>query len=171
MIWLLWWGVRKNMNKIQKGSVFLHVWLTLSKSLVVILIISILLVTFFVAISTDKRFADARDGQRFSDVDSILTAVQEYIVDNDEAPSGITLVEQQLGSATTGCDTINCTNPPTAMACLNLSTQLAPYLKKIPVDPKTGTVEVTGYKVVIDANGLVMVSACASESGVVSVSR
>lgn len=164
--------VSKNEEPEKEKEVKKHSWwLTLLKSLVVILIVSILVFTYVVAISTGKRFADARDGRRFSDIDAILTAVREYIADKGEAPSGITPIEQQLGSATTGCDTINCTNPPAASVCLDLSTQLAPYLKKIPVDPKTGTAAVTGYKVAIDVNGLVTVSACASESGVVSISR
>lgn len=149
------------MNKIQKGF-------TLIELLVVILIISILSVTVFVALNPAKRFADARDARRSSDVDSILTAVHEYIVDNQGvSPAGLTVTEQQLGTATTGCSA-NC---GTGTACLNLSTVLAPYLKTIPVDPKVGTAEVTGYKIAKDANGLVTVAACASESGAISVSR
>lgn len=153
------------MNKIHKGF-------TLIELLVVILIIAILSVTVFVALNPAKRFADARDARRASDVDSILTAVHEYIVDNGGAfPAGLTAVEQQLGTAATGCNTTNCTTPPTAAACLNLSTTLAPYLKTIPIDPKSGTAAVTGYKIVKDANGLVTVAACASESSAISVSR
>ncbi len=153
------------MNKIHKGF-------TLIELLVVILIISILSVTVFVALNPAKRFADARDARRFSDVDSILTAVHEYIVDNGGTiPAGISATEQQLGTSATTCNTTNCTTPPTSAACLDLSAALAPYLKTIPRDPKVGTAAITGYKIVKDANGLVTVSACASESAVVTVSR
>lgn len=145
---------------------------TLIELLVVILIISILSVTVFVALNPSKRFADARDARRAADVDSILTAVHEYIVDNGGvAPAGLTATEQQLGTATTGCNNTNCTTPATAVACLDLSTALAPYLKTIPKDPKVGTAAITGYKIVKDANGLITVAACASESGAISASR
>lgn len=140
--------------------------------LVVILIISILSVTVFVALNPAKRFADARDARRFTDVDQILTAVHEYIVDNGGTiPAGITTTEQQLGTSATACNSTNCTNPPTAVACLDLSTTLAPYLKSIPKDPRVGTAAITGYKIVKDANGLITVAACASEGAAVSVSR
>ena len=153
------------MSKVHKGF-------TLIELLVVILIISILSVTVFVALNPAKRFADARDARRMADIDSILTAVHEYIVDNGGVvPAGVTATEQQLGTAATGCNTTNCTNPPTAAACLDLSTTLAAYLKTIPKDPKVGTAAITGYKIVKDANGLVTVSACASEGAVISVSR
>jgi|WetSurMetagenome_2_1015567.scaffolds.fasta_scaffold365314_2 prepilin-type N-terminal cleavage/methylation domain-containing protein len=153
------------MSKVHKGF-------TLIELLVVILIISILSVTVFVALNPAKRFADARDARRTADVDSILTAVHEYIVDNGgTAPAGITATEQQLGTAATGCNTTNCTNPPTSAACLDLSTTLAAYLKTMPKDPKVGTAAITGYKISKDANGLVTVAACASEGAVISVSR
>lgn len=152
------------MTKIQKGF-------TLIELLVVILIISILSVTVFVALNPAKRFADARDARRSSDIDSILTAVHEYIVDNGgTSPAGLTATEQQLGTAATGCN-VNCTTPPTGAACLDLSTALAPYLKSIPKDPRVGTDAVTGYKIVKNANGLVTVAACASEGAAISVSR
>lgn len=152
------------MKKIQKGF-------TLIELLVVILIISILSVTVFVALNPVKRFSDARDSRRWTDVDSILTAVHEYIVDNGGvAPAGITTSELQLGTSATACNTTNCTTPPTGAACLDLSTVLAPYLKKIPTDPKVGTAAITGYKIVKDVNGIVTVSACASEGATVQIS-
>jgi prepilin-type N-terminal cleavage/methylation domain-containing protein len=153
------------MSKIHKGF-------TLIELLVVILIISILSVTVFVALNPAKRFADARDARRAADIDSILTAVHEYIVDNGgTTPAGITATEQQLGTSATACNTTNCTTPPTAAACLDLSTTLAPYLKSIPKDPKIGTAAITGYKIVKDAYGIVTVSACASEGAAISSSR
>lgn len=143
---------------------------TLIELLLVILIIAILAVVVFVALNPAKRLADARDSRRWTDVETILTAVHEYIVDNDGAlPAGLTTTEQQLGTSGTGCNTTNCTTPPTAAACLNLSTALAAYLKEIPTDPKTGTAAITGYKIVRDANNIITVSACASESATVQI--
>ena len=134
----------------------------------VILIISILAVTVFVALNPVKRFADARDSRRWTDVDSILTAVHEYIVDNGgTAPAGISTSEQQIGTSATACNNTNCNT--TATACLNLATSLAPYLKSLPTDPKVGTAAITGYKIVKDTNGIVTVSACASEGAGIQV--
>lgn len=144
---------------------------TLIELLVVILIISILAVTVFVALNPVKRFSDARDSKRYTDVETILTAVHEYIVDNGGTiPAAITTTEQQLGTSATACNTTNCTTPPTAVACVNLSATLAPYLKTIPVDPKVGTAAITGYKIVKDANGIITVAACASESATAQIS-
>lgn len=139
--------------------------------LIVILILAILSVTVLVSLNPVKRFADARDSKRATDVASILTAVHEYIVDTKGAlPAGVTTTEKQLGTSATACNTTNCTNPPTAAACLDLSTTLAPYLKKMPIDPKVGTDAMTGYKIAVDVNGIVTVSSCSSESATTQIS-
>lgn len=158
------------MKKIQKGF-------TLIELLVVILIISILSVTVFVALNPVKRFADARDSKRTTDVNTILTAVHQYIVDNGGDVTGLAMttgVEYQLGTAATGCNTQTaCTTM--AAACLNLATPLAPYLKTIPFDPKAGvgSAATTGYKITKDVNGIFTIAACASEAAglKLSVSR
>ena len=159
------------MKKIQKGF-------TLIELLVVILIISILSVTVFVALNPTKRFADARDSRRWTDVDTIMTAVHEYIVDNGGDATGLGLttgVEYQLGTAAAACTTVSPGCSTMATACLNMATTLAPYLKSIPFDPKTtvGSAATTGYKITKDTNGIFTVAACASESAgsKVSVSR
>jgi prepilin-type N-terminal cleavage/methylation domain-containing protein len=132
---------------------------TLIELLVVIAIIAILATVVFVALDPVTRFADARDSRRWNDVNSILTAVHEYIVDNDGTlPAGLTTGQAatELGS----CGT-----------CDDLSTPLAKYLKSIPQDPKGGTSVNTKYTVAVDANNIITVAATASESGVVVVSR
>lgn len=143
---------------------------TLIELLVVITIIATLAVVVFVALNPGQRLKDARDARRTSDVDSILTAVHESIVDNKgTAPAGISTVEQQLGTSTgTGGANPSCAISTggcgvTATACLDLSTSLAKYLKSIPTDPKTGTAANTSYSVVQDSNGLVTVRACGTE--------
>lgn len=151
------------MSKMSKGF-------TVIELLVVVLIISMLVVTVFVALNPVERLKAARDSRRWSDVDNILTAVHEYIVDNDGTiPSGITTTEQQLGTAAAGCDASPCNSPPTASGCLDLSSDLAPYLEAIPTDP-FGSDSTTNYKIVKDANNLITVSACASEMEDVAVS-
>ncbi len=145
---------------------------TLIELLVVISIIALLAVTVFVALDPVKRFADARNSRRWSDVNEMITAVHEYIVDNKGAfPAGLStgLVATQLGSCATGGATL-CSGA--AAACVNLATPLAKYLKAMPFDNKVGSATSTAYKVEVDANNIVTITACASENGeVISVSR
>lgn len=143
---------------------------TLIELLVVVAILAILATVVFVALNPVKRFADARNARRFVDVDSILTAVHEYAVDNNGVlPAGIGLSDQQLGTCATGGNTI-CTGAATS--CLNIGTTLAAYLKSIPTDPNGGTASTTYYSISKDANNIVTVKACNSEVGTtVQISR
>lgn len=133
---------------------------TLIELLVVISIIAILATVVFVALDPVTRFADARNSRRWSDVNSILTAVSEYIVDNKGAlPAGLTTGQAatELGSC---------------VSCDNLTTPLAKYLKSMPLDPEVGTASNSGYTIAVDANNLITVDATNAEnSEVVQVSR
>ncbi len=155
---------RLNLSKFSKGF-------TLIELLIVIAIIAILSVGVYVALNPAARFADARNARRYSDVNSILTAVQEYIVDNDGSiPAGVTSTEKQLGTCAdtdTGADSCGA-----AAACLDLSTTLADYLKSIPRDPSlASSANYTKYSAK-SVNGIVTVRACGAESGsVIEVSR
>jgi len=80
---------------------------TLVELLIVVAIIAILAVLVFVALDPVTRFSDARNSRRWSDVNSILTAVHEYIVDNDGAlPAGLSVTESQLGTCGSGGGTV-----------------------------------------------------------------
>lgn len=153
------------MTKNQKGF-------TLIELLVVISIIALLSVTVFVALDPVKRFADARNSRRWSDVNNMITAVHEYIVDNKGAlPAGLTtsMAATQMGTCASGGATL-C--PGVAAACVNLATPLAKYLKALPVDAKDGTAATSAYKIEVDANNIVTITACSSEnSEIISVSR
>lgn len=142
---------------------------TLIEVLTVIAIISALAVVVFVALNPGQRLKDARDARRTSDVDSILTAVHQYIIDNKGAsPTGLATTEKQLGKATTGCaiSTGGCTVAG-ATDCLDWTTtpRLSKYLKSIPMDPLDGTADLTGYSIVQDANGIVTIRACKTGTG------
>ena len=142
---------------------------TLIELLVVIAIISALAVTVFVALNPAKRLSDSRDARRTADVDAILSAVHQYIVDNKGSlPAGMSnsMAETQLGSGASGCAIATGGCAVTGLGCVNLSTPLATYLKTIPVDPKGGTTYTsakTGYSVGVDANGIVTINACGTE--------
>lgn len=139
---------------------------TLIELLVVITIIATLAVTVFVALNPAGRLEEARDARRISDVDSILTAIHQSIVDNGGTiPGSLTAgTEYQLGTAASGCqiNTGGCNVLVAQDACKDLTTDLAKYLKTIPVDPSAPTGE-TGYSVGVDSNGIVTVKACLKE--------
>ncbi len=145
---------------------------TLIEILVVIAIIAILAVVVFVALNPAKRIADSKDSRRNTDVDSILTAVHSYVVDNKGAlPSGLTnsMAERQLGTAASGATIATGGCAVTNDAALNL-TSLGTYLKSIPVDPD-GTAALTGYSIAVDANGIITVNACLAQNTTISSSR
>lgn len=151
---------------------------TLIELLVVIAIIAVLAAVVFVALDPVRRFADARNSTRISNVNSILTAVHEYIVDNGGAlPAGLStgMAETQLGTATTGCTTTPGGNAcGTAAACVNLATPLARYLISIPRDPSipASPGDRLGYSVAVNSNGIVTVRGCNAENAaVIQVSR
>lgn len=140
---------------------------TLIELLLVIMVIVALAVTVFVALNPTKRLADARDARRTADVDAILTATHQYIVDNKGAlPTGVATIEKQLGTAGAGCTISTGTCNSTTTACLDLSatSSLGTYLKTIPVDPKIGTAASTSYSIIADTNGIVTVKACGVEN-------
>src|ERR1700687_4340205 len=73
---------------------------TLIELLIVIIIIAALAVVVFVALNPVKRLQDARNARRATDVQSILTAIHEYIIDKASLPTGLANdnVERQLGT-------------------------------------------------------------------------
>ncbi len=127
---------------------------TLIELLVVIAIIAILATVVFVALDPVTRFADARNSRRWNDVNSILTAVHQYIVDNDGALPSVLATSQAS------------TEIGTCVTCDNLTTSLAPFLISLPLDPSGGTAANTGYFVAVNANNIVTVAAPDAENGV-----
>jgi type IV pilus assembly protein PilA len=146
---------------------------TLLEILLVIGIIATLALVVVVALDPAKRFEDARNSRRLSDVQSILSAVQQYLVDNKGAiPDGIANHERQLGIVGGGCELTTNVCSISDSSCVDLSSTLARYLKEIPYDPQNGSVETTHYAVVIDLNNIITVKACDSTDGTIaSVSR
>ena len=149
---------------------------TLIELLIVITIIAILASVILVAVDPAKRFAQARNAQRWSEVRSILEATLKYMVDNDGSyPSSIDSVagtSQVLGTAAISCDG-TCGAATTVSACADLSASLVDtYLSAIPLDPKTGTSAMTDYYINKTASGRVTVGACDPElSATISVTR
>lgn len=146
---------------------------TLVEILLVIGIIAVLATVVIVSLDPATRFQNARDARRLSDIQSILSAVQQYIVDNRGAlPNGLDTEWRQIGTGGGGClfITPRCNISPDA--CLDLSTPLSRYLKSMPYDPAFGSATMTHYAISVDANNLVTVIACDStDDSISSVSR
>lgn len=142
---------------------------TLIEVLLVIAIIVTLAAVVFVSLNPAQRLKDSRDARRTNDVNTILTAIQQYIIDNKGAlPTGLTagMSETQIGTGASGCaiSTGGCT--VAATACVNLTTPLTNYLASLPIDPTgstTYTAAKTGYSVVVSSAGIVTVRACGTE--------
>lgn len=148
---------------------------TLIELLVVISIIAVLATVVFVALDPAGRLLDARNARRTNDIQSILTAFHECIVDNagDLTDCGLStsMAARQLGTAVAGCDDDGATCGTNA-ACLDVN-GLDPYLISVPVDPSLASTSTeTNYGVTVNANNIVTVTACSVEGGItVSASR
>jgi len=149
----------KNFNKKNKGF-------TLIEILVVIAIIAILAAIVLVAINPAKRFQDARNSQRRANVEAILSAVQQNMVDN----KGIFTCGTAIPATATNMDDDD----------YNIAPCLSSYLAVMPVDPQTGiwnsvTDYDTQYSIMQNATFQVTVSAPDSISDgiatVISISR
>lgn len=149
---------------------------TLIELLVALTIVAILAVSVYVALNPAQRLQDAKDSRRATDIDTILTAVHQYIVDNkgDDSALGLSATEEQLGTSGSGCTVSNSDCTITTAACRDLTTPLAKYLKGMPFDPDStlGSAAKTGYSIQQDTNGIVTVTACYTDgTTTISVSR
>lgn len=137
----------------KSGFTFIELLLSVS-------IIFVLAIVVFVALDPMDRLQTTRDARRWTDVNSLLTGIHEYIVDHDgEIPPQITATEQQIGTCISGG------NDPclgAATGCLDLSATLSAYFFQIPADPSSPD-EKTYYAVSRDQNNIVTVRACNAE--------
>lgn len=157
---------------------------TLIELLVVIGIIAILAAIVIVAVNPSRQFRQARNAQRWSDVNALLNALHQYAVDNNgNLPSGlgtdITNVKIIGTGNSTACSAItdkSCAGYDTIAGCLDLDAVLVgstqKYLTQIPTDPTAGTAVKTNYYAYITSGRRVEVGACyAEEDATISVTR
>ncbi len=137
---------------------------TLIEVLIVIAIIGILAAVTIVAINPARQFAQARNSQRSSGVNTILNAVWQYAVDsNGNLPS--TILSLASSTMTEICQT-------GASSCagfvdLSVLTFEERYLVQLPVDPTCATANSTCYWLSRSANNRVTVNASSSELSVI----
>ncbi len=155
---------------------------TLIEILVALTLVAILAVSVYVALNPAQRLKDAKDTRRAADVDTILTAIHQSIVDNKGTmPSNMPAqgASKQLGTGTaTDCPaTVGAYCSSLTTACADLLTggqNLAKYLASMPSDPGTSDTPPlsTGYAVSRDTNDIITVKACYTDgSPVISASR
>ncbi len=128
---------------------------TLIELLVVIGIIAILASVVIVALNPARQFAQARNTQRSSNVNAILNAIGQNMVDNRGlwtcAAGALPTSTTVLGTGAGKYDIVDCIVPT--------------YISILPIDPTTGTFTSTssysaGYAVIKDATtGRITVSA------------
>lgn len=137
---------------------------TLIEVLIVIAIIGILAAVTIVAINPARQFAQARNSQRSSGVNTILNAVWQYAVDTSGnlPPSVAALASSTMSE-------ICMTGGAPCTGLLNLSdlTTNERYLVSLPVDPSCTTASSTCYWLSRSANNRVTIKASSSELGVV----
>lgn len=145
---------------------------TLLEILLTIGIIAVLATVVVVSLDPVERFKDARNSRRLADIESILSAVHQYVIDNQGSyPGGMDTTERQIGTASSGC-AIDGVCSVSTTECLDLGTTLERYLKNIPFDPENGSSSRTHYSVQLDDNNIVTVHACDSTDDTIdTVSR
>ncbi len=130
---------------------------TLIEILVVIGIIAVLAVIVIVAINPARQFAQARNTQRVSNINSILNAVGQNIADNKGiftcAGANTLPVNTASSSILTGTAGAN---------QVDLSCLTPIYIPSFPTDPTAASGNDTGYMISVDGAGRVMVCAPAS---------
>lgn len=134
--------------------------LTLIEMLMVVSLIAILMSIIIIAINPVRHFAEAKNAQRWSNVNAILNAVYQYSVDHDGAfPAPFSAVATEI------CKTGTAPAICSANGLLDLSLLTPTYVVSLPVDPAELPGFGTGYLIATSTGNRVIVSAPHAEEG------
>ncbi len=137
---------------------------TLIELLLVLGIISLLVAITIAALSPARQLATSRNAKRQADVNAILSAVYQYLVDEERLPTTI-----PTGTAREICatDSADCDN------AITLDILTGAYIVRIPQDPQLAdTATGTNYWIVRDWSGRITVTAPgAEEEQIVEITR
>ena len=128
---------------------------TLIEILVVIGIIALLATIVIVAINPARQFAQARNTQRTSNINTILNAIGQNIADN----KGVFTCGAVTLPASTASTSID---DATGGAGKDLSCLTPTYIPSFPQDPTAAVGAATGYMISVDATARVLICAPAS---------
>ena len=138
---------------------------TMLEILLVVAAIAILAGIVIVAINPGKQLAETRNAQRSTSVNTILSAVGQYAIDNSGSiPTGIA----SSGACTVATNEVCNTGAASCAGLVDLSviTNNGTYLVALPVDPSGGSTNGSGYHIVQTASGRLEVCAPSAEQGV-----
>ena len=135
---------------------------TLLELMLVVAMIAILSAAVITAINPVAQLANTRNAQRKVDINTILSAVYQYTVDNNGAlPATI------ASSTCASTDEICATGASSCTGLVDLSvlTNSQKYLVSIPIDPSGATTTYgTGYRISKNSYGRITVCAAGAES-------
>ena len=157
---------------------------TLIELLIVIAIIAIIAGVVFVALDPLKRFQDARDARRWSDVAELANAIKIDQVDNkgpyltaitNTVADEVYLIGScEAPNATLATVTDYCTTNPTITKCLDLDGLVTEgYLGEIPVSPNgdgSWSTSTTGYTLEKSTTGIITIRSCEEEGTTTEIS-
>lgn len=135
---------------------------TLIPILVVIGVIAILAAIVLFLVNPGRKFSQARDTQRRSDLYSIINAIYQYAdehrgmlpdTDRDDSTSNFPITATCIGSGE-GCFNLGVAGNEGGTEPI-----IPTYIVGIPEDPQIGTNTNTGYTIFKDANGRIVASA------------
>ncbi len=139
---------------------------TLLELLLVVAGIAILATLIFVVLNPATTIGKVNDAKRATDVDTILSAMQLYSLDNNgdvpnKASTGWTASDQIICTGTTSSPPAE-SCPGGGLGLVDLLT-ISKYMISVPTDPTDGSLiipnEDTGYRVKIDGYGVVTITA------------
>lgn len=145
---------------------------TLLEILIAIALLSMFSTLVYVNIDPIKRFEEARNKQRVSDIYDLMQAIKLHRAENSQLLPSINSLDKnlyyQIGSGV-NCD-MDCSSPSITLEddCLDLSSlSTSGYIPQIPYDPsdESASDSHTRYYLSINDYDIINIGACSEEKG------